>query len=113
MAGQLPDSTPGIHPAQWLELLQREQANPDFSIQLQLLTDDQMISSAKGRIRRSLNQPSRGLEYRKKRNTLGSESSGSSYEESINSRETLDDGVASTNADLGSFCWFLTREGGI
>eukprot|EP01064_Diplonema_japonicum_P028645 TRINITY_DN4438_c0_g2_i2.p1 TRINITY_DN4438_c0_g2~~TRINITY_DN4438_c0_g2_i2.p1 ORF type:complete len:2132 (+),score=607.99 TRINITY_DN4438_c0_g2_i2:66-6398(+) len=101
MAGQLPDSTPGIRPAQWLDLLQQEQASPDFSIQLQLLTDEQMLSSAKGRVRRSLNQPSRGVEYRKKRNMMGESEGGSSssYRGSVGSRETLDDGVASTNAE--------------
>ncbi|KAJ9459405.1 hypothetical protein DIPPA_12431 [Diplonema papillatum] len=60
MSGLLPDSTPGILPAQWLEILQKQQASPDFAIQLQLLTDEQLLSSSKGKVTRGLNQQKRG-----------------------------------------------------
>ena len=105
MAGLLPDSTPGIRPAQWLELLQKQQADSNFTVQLQLLTDEQLLSSSKGRVRRALNQPSTSTDERKRmmqRKMAGfhhTDSASDVASDSANSNDTMDeDGVASTNA---------------
>ena len=99
MAGKLPDTTPGIRPAQWLELLQKEQANPDFAVQLQLLTDEQLLSSSKGEIKRSLNQPKEMGRRAAYQRSIATSDSCVDVRSDV-SRDTLDEtAVASTNAE--------------
>eukprot|EP01063_Lacrimia_lanifica_P004129 TRINITY_DN12306_c0_g1_i1.p1 TRINITY_DN12306_c0_g1~~TRINITY_DN12306_c0_g1_i1.p1 ORF type:complete len:2265 (+),score=849.66 TRINITY_DN12306_c0_g1_i1:87-6881(+) len=109
MAGMLPDSTPGIRPAQWLEVLEKQQAEGEFCVQLQLLTDEQMLSSSKGQLNRALNQPARTLDERRAANFKKDSASDSStntdpamgdVSDSDEERDSnMDDGeVASTHA---------------
>ena len=109
MAGILPDSTPGIRPSQWLEVLQGQEAAADFSVQLQLLTDEQLISSSAARLNKALNQPATGAEECRRRQQLrmkdgvakaapDADASNFGAESDVSGGESIEDGVASTNA---------------